>query len=90
MSALKEFERLSGKLFLGGEFVTSKSTESFSVIDPATEDRVGIIVDTSEAEVEQALDIAIDAGRSWNAMDMRSRAVVMHEFAAVMSIGPIA
>jgi acyl-CoA reductase-like NAD-dependent aldehyde dehydrogenase len=84
MSALKEFERLSGKLFLGGEFVTSKSTESFSVIDPATEDRVGVIADTSETEVEQALDIAIDAGRSWNAMDMRSRAVVMHEIAAVM------
>ncbi|MGA1179646.1 MAG: aldehyde dehydrogenase family protein [Marivivens sp.] len=84
MSALKEFERLSGNLFLGGEFVRSKSTASFSVIDPATEDRVGEIADASEAEVEEALDIALDAGRTWNAMDMRSRAVVMHEIAAVM------
>ena len=84
MSALKEFDRLSGKLFLGGEYVASKSTENFSVVDPATEERVGEIADASEAEVEQALDIALDAGRSWNAMDMRSRAVVMHEIAAVM------
>ena len=84
MSASKEFERLSGTLFMGGAFVQSKSTEGFDVIDPATEETVGRIADASEAEVEQALDIAMDAQRTWNAMDMRSRAVIMHEIAAVM------
>ena len=84
MSALEEFRRLSGRLYMGGEMVESAATDRPDVIDPATEDVLGQYADATDAEVDRALDIALAAGRKWNAIDMRSRAVVMHEIAAVM------
>lgn len=84
MSANETFGRLSGKLFIDGAFVASKATERFDVIDPATEERIAEIADATDAEVDGAIDAALAAGKAWNAIDMRSRAVVMHEIAAVM------
>ncbi len=78
------FNRLSGTLFLDGSFVASRATERLDVIDPATEDKIGEIADATEAELEAAMDAALRAGRQWNALDMRSRAVTMHEIAAAM------
>lgn len=78
------FSRLSGTLFLDGSFVASRATERLDVIDPATEDKIGEIADATEAELEAAMDAALRAGRQWNALDMRSRAVTMHEIAAAM------
>ncbi|MEP9374812.1 aldehyde dehydrogenase family protein [Mesorhizobium sp. KR1-2] len=84
MSAIETFSKLSGKLFLGGEFVASAASERLDVIDPATEDRIAEIADATDAEVDAAIEAALVAGKGWNAIDMRSRAVVMHEIAAVM------
>lgn len=84
MAADDTFSRLSGALFLDGAFVASRSAERLDVIDPATEERIGEIADATESEVEAAMDAALKAGRQWNAIDMRSRAVVMHEIAAAM------
>lgn len=84
MSAQDTFARLSGKLYVGGAFLASDSGRLIDVIDPATEERIAEIADASEAEVERAMDEALVAGRRWNAIDMRSRAVVMHEIAARM------
>lgn len=78
------FNRLSGTLFLDGSFVASKATERFDVIDPATEERIGEIADATSQELEAAMDAALKAGRQWNAIDMRSRAVTMHEIAVAM------
>ena len=79
-----DFGRLSGRLFLGGTYVESATSSHLDVIDPATEDRIGQIADATDAEVDQAIDAAVVAGRIWNAMDMRSRAVAMHEIASRM------
>ena len=84
MSAIETFNRLSGKLFIDGAFVASGSADRHAVIDPATEDRIAEIADAADAEVDAAIEAALVAGRRWNAIDMRSRAVVMHEIAAVM------
>lgn len=84
MSAIETLGRLSGKLFLGGQFVASTASERLDVIDPATEDRIAEIADATDAEVDAAIEAALVAGKDWNAIDMRSRAVVMHEIAAVM------
>lgn len=84
MSTLKTFADLSGKLFVGGAYVASAASQHFYVLEPATEDRIGQIADTTDAEVDGAIDAALTAGKAWNAIDMRSRAVVMHEIAAVM------
>ncbi len=84
MTTLKTFLSLSGKLFVGGDYVDSAATSHFDVIEPATEERIGQIADTTDVEVDAAIDTALTAGETWNAIDMRSRAVVMHEIAAVM------
>jgi betaine-aldehyde dehydrogenase len=84
MSAIETFSRLSGKLFVDGTFVASGSAGRLDVIDPATEERIAEIADATDGEVDGAIEAALVAGRRWNAIDMRSRAVVMHEIAAVM------
>ena len=84
MTALKTFQTLSGKLFVGGAYQQSAATAHLDVIEPATEDVIGQIADATDVEVDVAIDVALTAGKVWNAIDMRSRAVVMHEIAAVM------
>ncbi len=84
MNALETFRALSGKLFIDGTFVASKASDMLDVIDPATEERIAEIADATDAEVDTAIAAALVAGKAWNAIDMRSRAVVMHEIAAVM------
>jgi betaine-aldehyde dehydrogenase len=84
MRAKEDFARLSGKLHLGGEMVTSASTEHLDVIEPATEERLGQIADATDAEVDRAIDIANSVRVAWNGMDPRSRAVLLHDIAAVI------
>ncbi len=84
MATLETFAQLSGKLFMGGTYKASAASTHLDVIEPATEERIGQIADATDAEVDEAIEIALKAGRGWNAADMRSRAVVMHEIAAVM------
>jgi acyl-CoA reductase-like NAD-dependent aldehyde dehydrogenase len=52
MAALEEFARLSGKLYVDGALVASAATDRLDVIDPATEERLGQIADTTDAEVD--------------------------------------
>ena len=82
MTALDDFARLSGKLFLDGALVSSKSTSTLDVIEPATEDRIGAIADATDGEVDQAIDLADIARRKWCAQDTRTRATTLHEVAA--------
>ena len=84
MTALDDFKRLSGKLFVDGGWVASASSAQLDVVDPATEDRIGHIADATDAEVDQAISIANAARKSWCAQDTRSRAVVLHDIAAAI------
>lgn len=84
MTALDDFARLSGKLFLDGALVSSRSTSTFDVIEPATEDRIGVIADATDGEVDQAIDLADIARRKWCAQDTRTRATTLHEVAATL------
>jgi acyl-CoA reductase-like NAD-dependent aldehyde dehydrogenase len=84
MTALEDFARLSGKLYVGGRFESSRATEQLDVIDPATEERVGGIADTTDAEVDHAIKLANAARRVWMGMDPRSRAVILHDIAALL------
>jgi betaine-aldehyde dehydrogenase len=79
-----DFARLSGKLFVDGHFVASASTSQLDIIDPATEDRIGHIADATDQEVDQAIDIANRARKTWCKQDQRSRAVILHDIAAVI------
>ena len=84
MAARDDFARLSGKVYVGGAFVASQSTSQLDVIDPATEERVGTIADCTDGEVDHAIDTANAARRVWMAMDARSRAVILHDIAALL------
>ncbi len=84
MSSLDDFARLSGKLYVDGDWVASKSTAHFDVIDPATEESLGRIADATDAEVDQAIDIANKARKAWWRQDSRTRAVTLHDIAATI------
>jgi betaine-aldehyde dehydrogenase len=82
MSAAEDFARLSGMIHVGGEYRRSAATTHLDVVDPATEARIAQIADTTDAEVDAAIEFAAPARRQWAAMDPRSRAVILHDIAA--------
>lgn len=84
MTALTEFKRLSGKLYIDGAFRPSKAAMMLDIVEPATEDVIGQIADATDAEVDEAIEIAARARKTWNAIDARSRAVTLHDIAAVI------
>ncbi len=84
MTALNDFKRLSGTLYVDGAWTASASTAQLDVIDPATEDRIGHIADATDAEVDQAIAVANAARKAWCAQDTRSRAVILHDIAAAI------
>jgi betaine-aldehyde dehydrogenase len=84
MTALQDFARLSGKIYIDGRFETSRTTQFLDVIDPATEERAGGIADTTDGEVDHAIELANSARRVWMGMDSRSRAVILHDIAALL------
>lgn len=84
MAALDDFARLSGKLFVDGGWTASRSTTQFDVIEPATEETLGRVADATDSEVDQAIEIANRARKVWCAQDPRSRAVILHDIAAVI------
>jgi len=84
MTARDAFAKLTGKVFIGGAFVPSRSSVHLDVIDPATEELLGTIADCTDDEVDHAMDLALAARRVWTAMDSRSRAVILHDIAALL------
>ncbi|WP_421693691.1 aldehyde dehydrogenase family protein [Aestuariivirga sp.] len=84
MDTLAEIKQLSGKLFMDGALRSSQSTTMLDIVEPATEDVIGFIADATDAEVDEAISIAAMARKTWNAIDARSRAVTLHEIAALI------
>ncbi|HEY0487346.1 MAG TPA: aldehyde dehydrogenase family protein [Mycobacteriales bacterium] len=84
MDAEKEFARLSGTLYVGGDFRTSVSGVRRTVVDPATERPVGEFADCTAEELDEAVGHANEAQRLWWAESALHRAEVMHEVAAAM------
>ncbi|MEX1107283.1 MAG: aldehyde dehydrogenase family protein, partial [Dongiaceae bacterium] len=84
MAALQEFGKLSGHIYVGGEFQKSGGKLAFDVIDPATEDRVGQLADTTAEEVDRVVAIANKAQKAWRKANSLHRAELMHEVARRM------
>lgn len=82
MATLKQFTELSGSLYIDGAYCKSATSDSFEVIDPATEAVIGHIADTTDAEVDTAIERANQAQRAWNRINMLSRAEQLHEVAS--------
>ncbi|HUO96202.1 MAG TPA: aldehyde dehydrogenase family protein [Steroidobacteraceae bacterium] len=79
MSALQSFGRLSAHHRIGGELRRAAGREALAVIDPATEAKVGEIVDATPAEIASAVTAANDAQRSWRKVNYHRRAELLHE-----------
>ena len=78
MSAIAAFNRLSGHQRIGGQLVRAAEA-SISVIDPATEERIGEIAEATPAEIDQAVAAANTAQRAWRKVNYHRRAELLHE-----------
>jgi betaine-aldehyde dehydrogenase len=84
VSAIETFRSLSGHHRIDGALVRAAGGAVTPVIDPATEDRIGEIVDATPAEVAAAIAAANTAQRAWNKVNAHRRAELLHEVARRM------
>jgi len=66
--------RAHDKLYIGGEWVSSKSEETLDVIHSATEEVIGRIPSATEEEAEGAIEAAREAFEGWSGTDAGERA----------------
>jgi betaine-aldehyde dehydrogenase len=84
VDALTAFGRLSGRHLIDGERVAGEGGAAHPVIDPATEQRLGEIVDASPAQIERAIAIANAAQRLWRRVNAHRRCDLLHAAAQAM------
>ncbi len=84
MTAINEFSRLSNKFFINGEFRDSAASDGLAVIDPATEETLGHMPFTTQAEVDEAIAVANQSQKAWNKVNALTRAELMHRVATDM------
>jgi betaine-aldehyde dehydrogenase len=85
MSVLENFSEISSKIYVNGKYSKSTSTNSIEVIDPATENRLGEIPETTESEMKEVISAANKAQKIWNSRSPLDRSHVLHEVANKMS-----
>ena len=81
MTILEEINRLDSNILLGGQARKSKATEVLDVIDPATEQKLGEIAETTTDEIDEAVEIAHAAQKKWWALSGLERSEIMHDVA---------
>jgi aldehyde dehydrogenase (NAD+) len=74
----------SRELFIGGEFVSAISTETIPLINPATEERVGSVVNSNGADVARAVDAAEEALPGWRNTTPEQRGACLSALAEVL------
>ncbi len=83
-NVLKKFTQLSNSLYVNGNYTSSTSTSSIDVIDPATENKLGEIAETTPNEIENSLDLSKQSQKKWWKLSALDRAHRMHEVADKM------
>jgi len=68
-------------LFIGGDLVPSHSAARLAVINPATEEQLGSIIDADGVDVDAAVRAAEAAGRGWGSRTPSDRAAHLLRFA---------
>ena len=84
VTALTAFSKLSARHLIGGRLVQAQGSTRRDVIDPATTERLGEIVDATAAEVEQAVEIANAAQKQWRKANYHRRSELLHQAAQAM------
>jgi len=83
-NVLKKISQLSNNLYVNGNYTSSTSTSSIEVIDPATENKLGEIAESTPDEIENSLEISKQAQKQWWELSALERAHKMHEVADKM------
>ncbi|VVP12675.1 Alpha-ketoglutaric semialdehyde dehydrogenase [Pseudomonas fluorescens] len=68
-------------LFIGGVWRNTHPTESIPVINPATEEQIGLIAKASLADIEDAAIAAEKGFAAWKQVSALERATIMHKAA---------
>ncbi|WP_059104220.1 aldehyde dehydrogenase [Shouchella shacheensis] len=68
-------------LYINGQFITSASTETIDVINPATEEVISQIVDATEEETNQAIEAAARGQKEWEKVPQVERGRVVRAIA---------
>lgn len=72
-------------LFVGGEWIESRSGETFEVANPATGETCATVADAGQENMRAAVDAAETAQPAWAAANPEERASIMHEAARLLS-----
>ena len=84
MSVVPLLRQLSGRHQIDGQQVPGTGEQRVAVIDPATEEIVGELIEATPAEVDAAVSVANAAQKRWNKLNYHRRAELLHEAAHAM------
>jgi acyl-CoA reductase-like NAD-dependent aldehyde dehydrogenase len=84
MGAGSLFKELSARQYIDGRVRAARGERSTPVIDPATEQIIGNVVEASRVEIDEAVQIANSAQQRWNKINYHRRAELLHEVAQAM------
>ncbi|HEY0160787.1 MAG TPA: aldehyde dehydrogenase family protein [Thermoanaerobaculia bacterium] len=76
------------RLFINGEFVDARSGETFSTINPATEEKIADVASAGAEDIDTAVKAAraqMEPGSEWQKMKPRDRAKVMWRLADILT-----
>lgn len=84
MTASDEFVRLSGHHWIEGSLVRGTGSASLPVVDPATEERIGEIIEAVPEEIDRAVAVARRVQKQWRKVNFHKRSELLHESAHAM------
>ena len=67
--------------YINGEFVKSESNEYIDVIEPATGETYGRVVDSNQNDVYKAIDAAKNSFLEWSSLTIKKRAEYLNQIA---------
>jgi aldehyde dehydrogenase (NAD+) len=74
----------SYKLFIDNEWVESASGECFEVLDPATEEVLGVVPRGNKKDIDHAVEVAHRAFSAWRNTPPAARGALLYRYAAVI------
>src|SRR5258706_12136705 len=79
---------MQNQLFINGEFVPAQSGETFSTINPATEEKIADVASAGAADVDAAVKAAraqMEPGSDWQKMKPRDRGKILWKIADMLT-----
>lgn len=84
MNALEKIQQLTGHHLIDGLLTMASGSAEHPVIDPATEEQIGAIVDATREEIDRAVAVANAAQKLWRKVNYHKRSEILHEAAHTM------